>query len=271
MIDARTPVISRPDGAGACGRRHPTLPADVSESPHPTSRSRNTRVLSVFARAIIAFASFFVTLYWVEAEKETRVLCGLSKTGTSATEVDRLFGTANLLQIRRETAGDRRTLHVASPYNLGFSRCTVTLERGTVTGWSYTVWMPSGSGASFALLLGLAWLAVFHVRNVVSALTPGAEPRESRDPRATWWRVVKEILPATLVLLGIASVVDFTKLKLLPFVAPYAGVVIGVLVMVFLAEFVIARPRGATRARRAAERLFPLVMACSGMVVLLGG
>jgi len=245
-------------------------PVDVSEVPHPTSSSRNTRVLFVLARAIIAFASFFVTLYWVEAEKETRVLCGLSKTGTSATEVDRLFGTAKLLQIRSETAGDRRTLHVASPYNLGFSQCRVTIERGAVTEWNYTVWMPSGSGASFALLLGLAWLVVFHARNMVSALAPNAEPRESPGSRATWFRLVKELLPATLVLFGIASVVDFTKIKPLPFVASYSGLIIGVLVMVFLAEFVIARPPGTTRARRAAERLFPLVMACSGMVVLLG-
>lgn len=235
-----------------------------------TPPSRSTRALLVFARAIVAFASFFVTMYWVEAEKETRILCGLSKTGTAAAEVDRLFGTANLLRIRIDTAGDRRTLHVASLHNLHFSKCTVTIEGNAVTGWKYTVWMPSGSGATFALLLGLAWLAVFHARNTVSALSASADPQDSQRTRATWLRVANELLPAALVLFGIASLVDFTKMKSLPFLAPYSGLVIGVLVMVFLAEFVIARPPGTTRARRAAERLFPLVMACSGMVVLLG-
>lgn len=82
--------------------------ADVSESPlSSTPSGRSARALFVFARAIVAFASFFVTVNGVEAEKETRLLCGVSKPGTSATEVDRRLGTAKLLRIHSETGATR--------------------------------------------------------------------------------------------------------------------------------------------------------------------
>lgn len=240
-------------------------------SPRPTAPSRNARVLLVFARAIVAYGAFFLTMYWVEAEKEARVLCGLSKTGSSAREVDRTFGTANLLRVRSDSAGARRTLHVASAHNLHLSGCTLTIEGGVVTDWSYAERLRSGAVAPLVLLLGLLWLVVRHGRNAFAAVTSSTANAERRFFRGRWFAVAGEIVPALLVLLAITALLDHMQVVSLPSLTPYSGVLGALLLLVFIAEFVIAPARGTAPVQRAAERLFPLVMACMALVVLLGG
>jgi hypothetical protein len=73
-------------------------------------------------------ATLWVTIYWVEAEKEIVVLCGLSRVGTSAAEVQRLHGTASLATLRVDRAGPRVTTRLSSARNLGLSACTVTVD-----------------------------------------------------------------------------------------------------------------------------------------------
>ena len=57
------------------------------------------RALRAFGRALLAFVAVLGVLGWVEAEKEARILCRMSKTGSAAAEVDRLFGTAKLMRV----------------------------------------------------------------------------------------------------------------------------------------------------------------------------
>lgn len=78
-------------------------------------------------------AALGVLVYWVEAEKESRILCGLSRPGTASAEIDRLFSTANLLRVRRDSAGAQVTLRIASPRNLLLTGCTLTLKDSVVT------------------------------------------------------------------------------------------------------------------------------------------
>jgi hypothetical protein len=94
-----------------------------------------------------------VLVYWVEAEKESRILCGLSRPGTDLAEIERLYGTANLLRVRRDSAGSQVTYRIASPRNLSLTGCTLTLQGGVVTGAVVHERLRLG-GANIAGLLG---------------------------------------------------------------------------------------------------------------------
>jgi hypothetical protein len=93
-------------------------------------------------------ATLWLTIYWVEAEKEIVVLCGLSRVGTTAAEVQRLHGTASLATLRADSAGPRVTTRIASARNLGMSACTVTVD-DTVVAADY------GQRMRLAPLIGL--------------------------------------------------------------------------------------------------------------------
>jgi hypothetical protein len=87
--------------------------------------------------AIALVVSLWATVYWVEAEKEIVVLCGLSHVGAPLAEVQRLHGTASLAKLRVDSVGTRITTRFASPRNLSLTTCTVTVDDGVATGADY--------------------------------------------------------------------------------------------------------------------------------------
>lgn len=111
------------------------------------------RKVRVVAGALVLVVTLGVLVYWVEAEKESRILCGLSRPGTARAAIDRLFGTANLLRVRRDSAGSRITLRIASPHNLSLTGCTLIVQDGVVTDASHHERLRLG-GASVRALLG---------------------------------------------------------------------------------------------------------------------
>lgn len=82
-------------------------------------------------------ASLWVTIYWVEAEKEIVVLCGLSTVGTQASEVQRLHGTASLARIRADTVDSRIRSAITSARNLSLTSCTVIVDDSVIVASTY--------------------------------------------------------------------------------------------------------------------------------------
>lgn len=68
----------------------------------------------------------FITgvVYWFEAEKEVRILCGLFDQGKPSEEVVRTLETGNLLMY----SSDPKMIYVDSFYTLTTSSCTVSLD-----------------------------------------------------------------------------------------------------------------------------------------------
>lgn len=73
------------------------------------------------------------TVYWFEADKEVRILCGVLPEGTPRAEVIRVLGTANLLTVEPgaglESADE---ISFRARANLGTSRCQLTLADDSV-------------------------------------------------------------------------------------------------------------------------------------------
>ncbi len=91
----------------------------------------------VAAGVVALVVSLWTTVYWVEAEKEIVVLCGLSRVGTPVGEVQRLHGTASLATLRVDSATTRRTTQMSSARNLSLTSCRVVLTDSTVSDSEY--------------------------------------------------------------------------------------------------------------------------------------
>ncbi|MBX3174760.1 MAG: hypothetical protein KF709_10125 [Gemmatimonadaceae bacterium] len=145
------------------------------------------------------------TVYWVEAEKEARVLCGLATVSTPESEVQRMFGTATLLRVEATVEGTTRELRAASPMNLGLSGCTVTMTDGAVSATVAWEHFRSSGAASLVLLVGLPITAVSSFRAIAAARRRGKDggPAPARNRlRVLATRVgLTLIAMATLVLL----------------------------------------------------------------------
>lgn len=98
---------------------------------------RAARVKRVAAGVAALIVTLWVTIYWVEAEKEIVVLCGLSSVGTAAADVQRLHRTASLVKLRVDSVGPRITTRLASRRNLSLTTCTVNLKDGAVATSDY--------------------------------------------------------------------------------------------------------------------------------------
>lgn len=81
--------------------------------------------------------TLWTTIYWVEAEKEVVVLCGLSEVGSRATEVQRLLGTASLVRLRVDTVESRITSRIVSARNLSLTSCTVIVDDSVTVASTY--------------------------------------------------------------------------------------------------------------------------------------
>lgn len=74
-------------------------------------------------------------VFWIEAGKEIRILCGLFGPGARRSEVERTLATGDFLRARtRASEVDPQAVEIAvdSPWNLRTVRCTVRLREGRV-------------------------------------------------------------------------------------------------------------------------------------------
>lgn len=76
--------------------------------------------------AILLPFLLFITgvIYWFEADKEVRILCGLFNEGQSSQEIIRTLETGNLLMY----SSGPRMIYVDSFYTLATSSCTISLN-----------------------------------------------------------------------------------------------------------------------------------------------
>ena len=149
------------------------------------------------AGAALLSAALYAAVYWVEAEKEVRILCGLSGAGTPAAEVDRLYGTANLLTLARDTETAPQTLMALVAFG-GLTLLQLALAAGAPLG-------------------RLAW--------------GGAHERLPAGLRAASGAV------ALVCLAGMASVAIVAGWIAWPAAAPVAEGVLGVLTVVLLLSY----------------------------------
>lgn len=98
------------------------------------------RLIVAAAVGLFVFAGMVATVFWSEAEKEVRILCGLMAPATPASEVARILGTANRLEVHPAGVdpATAAALSFDAPANLGASRCEVALTNAAVTGARFT-------------------------------------------------------------------------------------------------------------------------------------
>ena len=77
----------------------------------------------------ILFTVLILTLsaglvYWIEAEKEVRILCSMFETGQTRANVERTLNTANLLEIDSR----ENVISSSSPFHLHSMSCTVSFN-----------------------------------------------------------------------------------------------------------------------------------------------
>lgn len=260
----RHPLISHPTPPrppAAMRSAHDSPPG--RRLPHPVAPRAWLR--AVAGAGILALTLRSVVL-WVEAEKEARILCGLSRPTTPAAEIDRLFGTANLLRVAGDTVGSRVTLRVSSPRNLGLSGCTLSLQDGAVVRRTDREYLRLTPLAGLVASLLMAVLAVSQARRALG------RPPTTRGPLRLlpdWPRGVHGAA-ATMLAAGVASVGAVLGVYTVAPLTLVAEGVIGLLTLLFLvsgfAALVAARPRGRWLVAGTA-----LVLSCAGVVLLLGG
>ena len=242
----------------------------MPDAKQPIASLNGRRAVGILARAVVLVATLWALISWVEAEKEARVLCALSKPGTSATEIDRLFGTANLLNVQQESSGARRTLHVTSFWNLALSGCEITIDNGAVRDWSYEERFRLSSITGLLLLLGLG---VLTAQETLAALgSPRAVPTSSATtpPLARRRRVASAIFAVALAA-GVLSAALLMRLITLPSLEPIAEGVVGVITLTHLLQFIIGPIRSRAPDVSARASLLGFIVACSGVMLLLGG
>jgi len=239
-----------------------------------TPRRARTLVARWVTAALVLAVVLHRLVYWVEAEKELRILCGLSRAGTSAVEIDRLFGTANLLEIARTDQVEGARLVVSSVHNAHASGCVLELRRGVVTA---STWREAVRLSRPATWLGLALLVALVVLHTgLAAGAPwgalawgGANARPSGR-----WRVASAVVAGGL-LFGVACL-SFVAGRFAP-PAPVAVVLVtvaeawlGVLVLACLLG-VFVHLASTSRWERWLRTPVAFLLACAGVVLLLGG
>lgn len=240
--------------------------ADLPQAPRAAGRSL---LLRWVLGAVALVAALWVALYWVEAEKEARILCALSQPGKAASEIDRMFGTANLLHVVRDSTPNGTTLHVASPRNLSRSGCTVTVAEGVVQELVTFEHFRLTPAAGMLTLVLLTAVTVYQV--LLAAGAPLGRyawgGRAAQLPARL--RIASAVVAATL-LLGIVSVAHTSGLLAIPAVALIAEPVIGLLTLAFVASLFANLAARSARERWAGATL-ALLLSCCGVVLLLGG
>ena len=84
---------------------------------------------------LLAVITIFV-FFWIEAEKEVRILCSMFKTETPISDVIRMLETGNLLEYEQ----DESFISVSSNYTLKTSKCEVVFsEEDSVIKAEYTI------------------------------------------------------------------------------------------------------------------------------------
>lgn len=230
---------------------------------------RGTVALRALVRVAAAAGSFVAALwgvvYWVEAEKELRVLCAMSTPGKDVEAVARMFATANLLRIETVEEGTSRTLRATSPRNLHQARCTVTMRDGVVVMARREVGFRLAMPAALVLLLGLSWHSVLLARRALGTARTAESTSSSRSsPR---WRAANGVT-ALLLAFGAVCVAQLTGVIR---VAPLAGVATDVLWLLNIgwigcAAWLVAAPVMERRWRRAS---LAAALALSGVVIAL--
>ena len=86
--------------------------------------------------AVLSLGYVALSVYWVEAEKEVRILCGFIEPGMTGERAVAALETGNLLRYAGRAAPGSAAadspagwsrIDVWSPRNLGTSRCTIAL------------------------------------------------------------------------------------------------------------------------------------------------
>jgi len=133
--------------------------------------------------AALSLGYIALGVYWVEAEKEVRILCGFIRPGMTAERAVEALETGNLLRYlgtpasggpdvaQGAVAGDAAPagpaswshIDVWSPRTLGTSRCRVTVSEGTVTASVYAAAFRLERVAATVATAGFAFLIVFQL------------------------------------------------------------------------------------------------------------
>lgn len=248
--------------------RQDTSPS--SAGPEPPGSRNGLRILARVAAGFVALvAALWLLVYWVEAEKEVRILCALATPGKDEAEIHRMFSTGNLLRVGTATEGGATALQVDSPRNLGLSGCTVRLAGGVVVDLAYRERVRLPRVAAWTALLCLGWLVVLQ-----SLLATGAPLGRMA------WGGAHERLPtglraasgvSALVLgFGALCVAQVDGLLAAPLVGAVAWEVVALLTLAFMLS-IAGNLASSSRRERWTGTPVAFLLAVCGVLLLLGG
>lgn len=224
--------------------------------------------------AMALLLSLHTAVYCVEAEKEARVLCALSRVGTHGSEIDRLFGTANLLTVRRERLDAEERLTVSSARNAHLSGCTLSLAQGRVTASTYHERFRLAEPAGLLALVLMSGLVLLHL--LLAAGVPfGHLAWGGRHERLPAGLRVASAGSAIVLATGVLCTAHLTGRLRLPEPLGRAAALLGepllgLLTLVFLLGVFGNLASGSRLERRIATPV-AFLLTVAGVVLLLGG
>lgn len=141
-------------------RRGDAAGSAVAPEAAPSLRNLRRRLTQAVVYLAVFVGLLVPTVYWVEAEKEAHILCGMARLGVPEADVRRLFGTATLLRVETERRGGTHELRARTPAPIGHERCVIAMRDGVVASVGTTRRLPTLTVATLILYLGvpLAWL-----------------------------------------------------------------------------------------------------------------
>ena len=170
------------------------------------ARTVPARLAKAAAALVVSLGWIALSVCWIEAEKEVRILCGFIRPGMTAERAVEALETGNLLRWAEapgEGAGAASSgdgghrLEVRSPWTLGVTRCTVAVTGGVVASSGYRAAFRIERVAAGVATAGFAFLLGFQL------LLAGGAPLGEMA-----WGGRHRILPAPLRLAsGVAAAV----------------------------------------------------------------
>ena len=91
------------------------------------------RVIKIILTGIPVLLLLLLVIFWYEADKEVRILCGEISNGISIERVEKILGTGEFLHYKKLAGSQGTIITTSSSYNAGTSDCTVLFSEDDIS------------------------------------------------------------------------------------------------------------------------------------------
>jgi len=140
----------------------------------PTGPSVRHRVLVALFVGVVVVAGCLTVVGWTEARREVHAMCGLMNPGTPRAEVERILGTARMLELQPAGVAPAiaPALRFTAPATLHTASCDVELGGAVVVGSTLTAGVPLDRVGAIGAAGLFLYLTLFQI-GLALGLVPG--------------------------------------------------------------------------------------------------